>query len=74
MIASREGIDNVTFQQRLDLCIADGNDLHSPILRLMHKIAPELLDDRELASRWFCRLNLKNKKGDRITCKISANS
>jgi hypothetical protein len=53
MIASREGIDNVTFQQRLDLCIADGNDLHSLILRLMHKIAPELLDDRELASRWF---------------------
>jgi G3E family GTPase len=43
LIGGQEGIDAENLQHTFDACIRTGDDANSPILRLVRKIAPELL-------------------------------
>ena len=44
LIGSREGIDPDQLQSAFDACIGTGDESQSPVLRLVKKLAPELLD------------------------------
>jgi G3E family GTPase len=43
LIGGRDGIDNEMFQRTFDGCVGIGDEMQSPVLRLVRKIAPELL-------------------------------
>jgi G3E family GTPase len=43
LIGGRDGINSEELQRGFDGCIGTGDEAQSPILRLVHKIAPELL-------------------------------
>jgi G3E family GTPase len=43
LIGGRDGIDSEKLQLAFDACIGTGDEANSPILRLVRKIAPELL-------------------------------
>ena len=43
LIGGRDGIDSDALQRTFDECIGTGDETQSPILRLVRKIAPELL-------------------------------
>ncbi len=43
LIGGRDGIDSEALQRTFDGCIGTGDETQSPILRLVRKIAPELL-------------------------------
>jgi len=44
LIGGRDGIDPESLQSAFDACIGTGDDSQSPVLRLVKKLAPELLD------------------------------
>ena len=44
LIGAQGGIDPDSLQRALDACIGTGDESQSPILRLVRKIAPELLE------------------------------
>jgi hypothetical protein len=43
LIGGREGIDPDELQSAFDACIGTGDESQSPVLRLVRKLAPELL-------------------------------
>ena len=45
LIGTRNGFDTELLQEKFDACIGTGDDFHSPVLRLVKKIAPHLLDE-----------------------------
>ena len=45
LIGTRSGFDTELLQEKFDACIGTGDDFHSPVLRLVKKIAPHLLDE-----------------------------
>ncbi len=51
MIGTRDGIDGDALQQAFDACVGTGDETQSPVLRLMRKIAPDLLTDGASARR-----------------------
>ena len=53
LICASDGIDADALQHSFDECVGIGDEARSPVLRLVGKIVPELLDNRGLASRWF---------------------
>ena len=44
LIGGRDGIDPENLQFAFDACIGTGDDSQSPVLRLVKKLAPELLN------------------------------
>jgi G3E family GTPase len=47
LIGGRDGIDSEVLQRTFDGCIGTGDESQSPILRLVRKIAPELLTQHQ---------------------------
>ena len=45
LIGTRSGFDTELLQEKFDACIGTGDDSDSPVLRLVKKIAPHLLDE-----------------------------
>ena len=43
LIGGQDGINSEDLQQAFDACVGTGDDANSPILRLVRKIAPELM-------------------------------
>ena len=43
LIGGQDGLDNEKLEQAFDCCIGTGDDSQSPILRLVRKLAPDLL-------------------------------
>jgi G3E family GTPase len=44
LIGGRDGVDPDQLQSAFDACIGTGDDSQSPVLRLVRKLAPELLN------------------------------
>ena len=44
LIGGRDGIDPEILQSAFDACIGTGDESQSPVLRLVKKLAPELLN------------------------------
>lgn len=51
LIGGRDGIDNEKLKQTFDAYVGTGDDTPSPILRLVRKLAPELLAEPRLEDR-----------------------
>jgi G3E family GTPase len=51
LIGGRDGIDSEALRRTFDGCVGTGDETQSPILRLVRKIAPELLTQHQPASR-----------------------
>jgi G3E family GTPase len=51
LIGGRDGIDGDALQQAFDACVGTGDETQSPVLRLVRKIAPDLLTDGASARR-----------------------
>ena len=47
LIGDRDGIDPDQLQPAFDACVGTGDDSQSPVLRLVKKLAPELLDSKQ---------------------------
>jgi len=47
LIGGRDGIDPERLQSAFDACIGTGDESQSPVLRLVKKLAPELLADMD---------------------------
>ena len=47
LIGGRDGIDPERLQSAFDACIGTGDESQSPVLRLVKKLAPELLDTNQ---------------------------
>jgi len=48
LIGTRSGFDTELLQEKFDACIGTGDDSHSPVLRLVKKIAPHLLEEQTI--------------------------
>ena len=44
LIGGTDGIDGAALQRTFDCCVGTGDDAQSPVLRLVRKLAPELLE------------------------------
>jgi hypothetical protein len=51
LIGGRDGIDGEALQPAFDACVGTGDETQSPLLRLVGKIAPELLTAPRLEGR-----------------------
>ncbi len=51
LIGAREGIDDEALQRTFDACVGTGDEAQSPILRLVRKIAPDLLTEHRPEGR-----------------------
>jgi len=51
LIGGRDGIDDEKLKLSFDACIGTGDDAQSPVLRLVRKLAPELLAEPRLEDR-----------------------
>lgn len=47
LIGGRDGIDSEALQHAFDSCVGTGDDSESPVLRLVRKLAPELLSPKQ---------------------------
>jgi hypothetical protein len=51
LIGGRDGINEEALQRAFDACVGTGDESQSPILRLVRKIAPELLTENQPEGR-----------------------
>jgi G3E family GTPase len=51
LIGGRNGIDPEELQRAFDACVGTGDDSQSPVLRLVRKLAPELLSPKHVEEK-----------------------
>jgi hypothetical protein len=51
LIGGRDGIDPERLQSAFDACIGTGDESQSPVLRLVKKLAPELLSPKHIEEK-----------------------